>query len=68
MNDDARRVHARIDRLRPELLRFLKRFCAIATVYPPGDRYRDCVDFLRGKLDAIPPTLDPSRVTRRVGA
>jgi len=32
------------------MLRFARRFCAIPTVNPPGERYLECVEFLAAKL------------------
>lgn len=47
------KVQARIDKLKPELLEFTKRFCRFGTVNPPGNLYLECVRFLEKKLRSL---------------
>ena len=47
------KVQSRIDKLKPELLDFTKRFCRFATVNPPGHHYLECVRFLEKKLRSL---------------
>jgi len=53
MNTTAADVHRRIEALTPQMVNFTKRFCQIATVNPPGNRYLECVRFLEKKLRTL---------------
>ena len=64
----ARLAHRWIDRAQRQLLDFTKRFCAIATVNPPGNRYLECVRFLDRKLRSMGLQTRILRVPRKVQA
>lgn len=42
-----------IERLKPDMVDFLKRYVAIGTVNPPGENYLTCVRFLEGRLKKL---------------
>jgi len=50
---DRTKVVARLKALQRRMVAFAKRFCSIATVNPPGDRYAECVAFLAKKFRSM---------------
>ncbi len=48
-----RRVFERIEESRQEIVEFTKEIIEIPTINPPGENYRWCVEFLRGKLEEM---------------